>query len=118
MIKNSGIIVCTFFFRGKVNNDGLQYSGWIYPECTHFDHKYIIDLFKEYGFYGALIPWFHPAGQKWYIASIDRKNIPSKKVLKQLKGTILFSEFNMNSGASIKSFTSIRDLLLSIKNRF
>lgn len=113
MTKNSGIIAATFFFEDKVNNDGRQYSGWIYPGCTHFNHDFILELFSEYGFYGALLPWFHPAGQKWYIASTDKSKIPSSKIIKQLKGTTLFSEFDMNSETSSNnSQASIWDRLL------
>jgi SAM-dependent methyltransferase len=88
-LRPNGIIAATFA-EGSPDFDGLGHA-WVYPSPNYIRYRpsTIKQFAKETGLFIRRIPWYHPR-QTWYILTSDKKRLPTKRMLRYLKGAVLF----------------------------
>lgn len=85
VLHEDGRIVATFVHGVK----DFEGSGWIYPECVKFRSSSVVAMAKSCGLYARRIPWYHPF-QQWYVLAKTPSKLPSKRMNRYLKGSVLY----------------------------
>jgi SAM-dependent methyltransferase len=86
----NGIVAATF---GNVDTrpSGKEFegSGWVYPGVVDFKTETVLSLIRDAGLIGALIPWYHPHNQRWYIMAHTIDRLPPPAKYPHLSGAVL-----------------------------
>lgn len=97
-LKPDGLVACTFV-EGSADFDG---SGWVYsgrpdynfhPSGKRGSVRYRASSIEQFAeaadLFACRIPWYHPR-QAWYLLAKDQSRLPTKPMLRHLKGAVLF----------------------------
>jgi len=85
-LNENGMFLATFIH----GPDHSSPEEWIYPECVTYSQEYLLESFKEIGFYGQELPWYHPR-QRWYILVQSPSLLPDGAIRALLHGLVFYS---------------------------
>lgn len=90
VLAPGGLIAATF---GNVDTrpgaTEFAGSGWVYPGVVDYTPETVLSLVRNAGLIGALIPWFHPHNQRWYLMAHTIDRLPSLSKYPHLSGAVL-----------------------------
>jgi SAM-dependent methyltransferase len=91
-LNDDGLVVATFV-EGRKDYEG---GGWVYPKCVTFRPATIERFAREALLVAARLPWYHPR-QAWYVLAKRRSRLPSRGMMRYLRGAVLFDpEFTLS----------------------